>query len=1092
MKRVIVIAVLGALGISVVVIFFTSSRWWLSTRDVKVTVNDVVHNSIPAYKGRSGEILIKLSGTETELSDYIYFPDSNEMTVLSSTTQFIYLPGVAFCKDAEPGTIPLSDRIKVENDRSVIAWTQTDYNDVGRFVVVKSDLAVIADGKKVATQFFDQLGRVRLSKTLEDAAAQSATNETDGIKIQTRYKTASGYTYQLTSNPFRATNPASETDPTMGWTLSTAWSNGRRSEVQTFSGSGLPSAFGGSNTSSTGIVRTDIDANRTLVTDQAQKQRLSVSNALGQLKEVWEILGASETGSASVSFPNTTIAHGFKTEYSYDTLGKMVHVQQGVQDRWFMYSSLGRLLRVKQPEQDVNTSLNTTDNPGNNSWTARFTYDDNGNVLTAKDAKNTEITSTYDALNRPLTRSYSDGTPTVTNTYDGSGMSPVPDRSKGKLTRVYSSVSDSRYTEFDEAGRLEEFRQITDGQTYTSRYEYNLSGALTKETYPSGRVVQNEFDANGDLSKIFGKATTTAIERIYASNFSYSVDGKIEKLKLGSGVWESAKFNSRLQVKELSVGWGPTSGSVWQMQTEYGELQTNGTVDATKNSGNIGKQTVSFTGLANPFVQTFKYDTLYRLTEAKETNNGNQTWRQVFGYDRYGNRTVNQKFLGTSTTETTQTDETNPEIDDARNRFKTTEGYTFDANGNVVVDFTGRQFTFNGDNKQIQVKNAANKLLGTYFYDGEGKRVKKLTYDQYGAEKDVTVFVYSGGKLIAEYTTEAPPQNPTTRFTITDSIGSPRVILNSSGGVVSRRDFLPFGEEIAPDGTYRKTDQKYGEADNVRQKFTGYQHDGETGLDFAEARMYENRHGRFTAVDPLLASGKSADPQTFNRYVYVMNNPLILTDPTGLQAGEDLDDPNRPADYRVDTVCRGFKCWIQKSFDAVARIFIGNSGPNDSEEEQFAERKRGGVDKQVRAALNNSIADLNTATDAVVNADQTGILNATKVVVNNSLGLASDDEVYSAAGGAIVNTAATLYTPGKGLKILAKLDVTGKVHGALPKVKDLAKYDKEELGILLGELKQSVQKRIEVTTKLGREVKHGQRQGEEQKLIKAIDKFLNQ
>lgn len=58
-----------------------------------------------------------------------------------------------------------------------------------------------------------------------------------------------------------------------------------------------------------------------------------------------------------------------------------------------------------------------------------------------------------------------------------------------------------------------------------------------------------------------------------------------------------------------------------------------------------------------------------------------------------------------------------------------------------------------------------------------------------------------------------------------------------------------------------------------------------TGLDFAEARYYYNNHGRFTAVDPLLASGKSANPQTFNRYAYTMNRPMILTDPTGLQAG---------------------------------------------------------------------------------------------------------------------------------------------------------------------------------------------------------------
>ncbi|HRJ87051.1 MAG TPA: RHS repeat-associated core domain-containing protein [Pyrinomonadaceae bacterium] len=47
--------------------------------------------------------------------------------------------------------------------------------------------------------------------------------------------------------------------------------------------------------------------------------------------------------------------------------------------------------------------------------------------------------------------------------------------------------------------------------------------------------------------------------------------------------------------------------------------------------------------------------------------------------------------------------------------------------------------------------------------------------------------------------------------------------------------------------------------------------------------MYQNKHGRFTAPDPLLASASAANPQTFNRYVYVINNPIILVDPDGLQ-----------------------------------------------------------------------------------------------------------------------------------------------------------------------------------------------------------------
>lgn len=96
---------------------------------------------------------------------------------------------------------------------------------------------------------------------------------------------------------------------------------------------------------------------------------------------------------------------------------------------------------------------------------------------------------------------------------------------------------------------------------------------------------------------------------------------------------------------------------------------------------------------------------------------------------------------------------------------------------------------------------------------------------------------------------------------------------------------MAFGEEIAMNVGGRTTANKYGQSDSVRQRFTGYQKDDETGLDFAEARYYNGNHGRFTAVDPLLASGKSTNPQTFNRYVYSMNRPLIMTDPTGMQAG---------------------------------------------------------------------------------------------------------------------------------------------------------------------------------------------------------------
>ncbi|MBK8150793.1 MAG: RHS repeat-associated core domain-containing protein [Acidobacteria bacterium] len=113
-------------------------------------------------------------------------------------------------------------------------------------------------------------------------------------------------------------------------------------------------------------------------------------------------------------------------------------------------------------------------------------------------------------------------------------------------------------------------------------------------------------------------------------------------------------------------------------------------------------------------------------------------------------------------------------------------------------------------------------------------------------------------------------------------LGSPRVITDSQGNVIARRDFKPFGEEITSNTGERTTTAKYGVSDNLRQKFTTYQRDEETGLDFAEARMYRNNHARFTAPDPLLSSASLGNPQTFNRYVYVGNNPVNVTDPLGL------------------------------------------------------------------------------------------------------------------------------------------------------------------------------------------------------------------
>jgi len=113
-----------------------------------------------------------------------------------------------------------------------------------------------------------------------------------------------------------------------------------------------------------------------------------------------------------------------------------------------------------------------------------------------------------------------------------------------------------------------------------------------------------------------------------------------------------------------------------------------------------------------------------------------------------------------------------------------------------------------------------------------------------------------------------------------------------------RHDYLPFGEEIGSTQGLRSATQGYGAADGVRQKFSAKERDNETGLDFSEARYYSLGQGRFTSVDPILTSASKSHPQTWNRYTYVLNNPLALVDPFGLDQESAADLARRLQEQR--------------------------------------------------------------------------------------------------------------------------------------------------------------------------------------------------
>ncbi len=143
------------------------------------------------------------------------------------------------------------------------------------------------------------------------------------------------------------------------------------------------------------------------------------------------------------------------------------------------------------------------------------------------------------------------------------------------------------------------------------------------------------------------------------------------------------------------------------------------------------------------------------------------------------------------------------------------------------------------------------------------------------------------------------------KWLVTDHLGSTRMVIDETGSLagITRHDFLPFGEELSAVVGIRSASNGYG-GDSVRQKFDGYERDSETGLDFAKARYYASTQGRFTSVDPLMASASVKEPQSWNRYAFVQNNPCKFIDPTGTKelSAEDCKKESRCVTINVNII----------------------------------------------------------------------------------------------------------------------------------------------------------------------------------------------
>jgi len=88
------------------------------------------------------------------------------------------------------------------------------------------------------------------------------------------------------------------------------------------------------------------------------------------------------------------------------------------------------------------------------------------------------------------------------------------------------------------------------------------------------------------------------------------------------------------------------------------------------------------------------------------------------------------------------------------------------------------------------------------------------------------------------------------------------------------------------------------------EPFTSKERDAETGLDFFGARYMSSAQGRFTSPDEPLEDQDPSDPQSWNLFGYVRNNPLRFTDADGRTCVNGKDEEVTPVSTRPSSVLR--------------------------------------------------------------------------------------------------------------------------------------------------------------------------------------------
>ncbi len=496
--------------------------------------------------------------------------------------------------------------------------------------------------------------------------------------------------------------------------------------------------------------------------------------------------------------PDTTY-----TQYSYDDKGNRTAIRDpNANNTSLIYDPLDRLTTIARPlSATIASTYDTHDNPASitdpTSKTTEYQFDDFTHRAWTISPDTGSTSYTYDEAGNIAGQLDAAGG-VITSTYDAvNRLTAVQftDPSQniaytydtgtngtGRLTGRTDPTGTYTFS-YDARGNLSQEQKTTSGILYTTGYSYNTNNVLTSITYPSGRTVTYTRDTAGRISRV--DTSFGGIPQTLASSITYMPFGPASGLVYGSSSSSCATYDNQHRLISTVTG---TSLDLAYLYDANGNITT--ILDTSTAPG--------LTDAAGVYTYQSGTNRLASITGAAPI---------TFGYD---------------------------------------------ANGNITSQNT-RTFTYDLLNRPVTVSDDSTPVA-TYTYNAEGQRIKKVTgsgttifhYDRSGrliaettdAGSTIAEYVYLNDELLASI------RSGTVYYYHNDHLGTPRVLTNSSGTIVWRADYSPFGKAEASIAT---TENPF--------RFPGQYYDAETGLHYNYHRYYQPETGRYLTPDPIGLAG---------------------------------------------------------------------------------------------------------------------------------------------------------------------------------------------------------------------------------------------